>query len=424
MAEECLFFNGFPLIPMGGKKSVEAALDLSGPISEGKRREDGFWTNLKGVPLPVSASDLERHTYCPVSWQLSKAGVSGEGEAIEKGMRSHDQIHDKMQEYKRSEDHASRELLIWSWWITVLCALSADSAAFFFVSDGTIPEEFVQDMGRYLIVLAAVWLVLAIILITLPWRRWLGWPFGLAQPPILGNSGLESEEFLSPFDPGFSSENDSDLGKGGVTEARLLLASIAVALHGLAIYWAQNRSVLTFALIVATLAWLLFTAWQLHRVLSSEQGAGDARKDVGLAKSDILAYSDDAGESAALLMDKEIGVRGRPDQIVKIDNQFIPVEQKTGKVPVEPHDSHRMQLLAYLHLVSNTTETTPEYGILRYGGEALFTVPWNDLAKADLTKSIQEIQRLMVEGGAQRNHERKGKCRNCSRRKMCPQSLV
>ena len=409
---------------MGGNKSVEAALDLSGPIYDGKQRKDGYWTNLKGFALPVSASDLERHTYCPVSWQLSKAGVSGEGEAIEKGMLAHDQIHEKMQEFKRSEDRASRELLIWSWWITVLCALSADSAAFFFVNEGAISEEFIQDMGRYLIMLAAVWLVLAIMLISLPWRRWLGRPFGLAQPPIIGSSGLKSEEIVSPFESGNNNENEGGFGKGGVTEARLLLASIAVALHGLAIYGAQNRTILTFSLIVVTLAWLLFSAWQLHRVLISGREADGARDDAGMSKNGILAYSDDAGESAALLVDEEIGIRGRPDQIVKIDNQFIPVEQKTGKIPREPHDSHRMQLLAYLHLVSNTTGTMPDYGILRYGGDALFTVPWNDSEKANLATSIQEVQRLMVEGGAQRNHERIGKCRNCSRRKMCPQSLV
>ena len=409
---------------MGGDKSVEVALELSGPITEGKQRKDGFWTDLKGIPLPVSASDLERHTYCPVSWQLSKAGVSGEGEAIEKGMLAHDQIHEKMQEFKRSEDRASRELLIWSWWITVLCALSADSAAFFFVNEGAISEEFIQDMGRYLVMLAVVWLVLAIMLISLPWRRWLGRPFGLAQPPIIGSSGLKREEIASPFESGNNNENEGGFGKGGVTEARLLLASIAVALHGLAIYWAQNRTILTFSLIVVTLAWLLFSAWQLHRVLISGQEADGARDDAGMSKNGILAYSDDAGESAALLVDEEIGIRGRPDQIVKIDNQFIPVEQKTGKIPREPHDSHRMQLLAYLHLVSNTTGTMPDYGILRYGGDALFTVPWNDSEKENLATSIQEVQRLMVEGGAQRNHERIGKCRNCSRRKMCPQSLV
>ena len=404
---------------MGETQSVEVALDLSGAIAQGQRREDGYWENVEGNSLPVSASDLERHTYCPVSWQLSKAGVSGDGEALQKGMREHDRIHKKMVDYKNSETKASQELVIWTWWITVVCALSADSAAFFFVNEGTISEDFIQNVGRYLIVLAAVWLLLAIMLISLPWRRWLGRPFGLAQPPEIEASGLsEHVEGLT-----IESLDTSGVGEGGVTEFRLLIASIAVALHGLAIYWAENRTFLTFALIVATLAWLLFSAWQLHRVLIKDQEALDAKKEAGLTESEELAYSDDSGE-AALLIDEDIGLRGRPDQIVKIDNQFIPVEQKTGKIPVHPHDSHRMQLLAYIHLVSKTTSTEPEYGILRYGSDSLFTVAWDQTGKKDLYDSIQEIQRLMVEGGAKRNHEREGKCRNCSRRASCPQSLV
>ena len=404
---------------MGETQSVEVALDLSGAIAQGQRREDGYWENVKGNSLPVSASDLERHTYCPVSWQLSKAGVSGDGEALQKGMREHDRIHKKMVDYKNSETKASQELVIWTWWITVVCALSADSAAFFFVNEGTISEDFIQNVGRYLIVLAAVWLLLAIMLISLPWRRWLGRPFGLAQPPEIEASGLSQHvEGLT-----IESLDTSGVGEGGVTEFRLLIASIAVALHGLAIYWAENRTFLTFALIVATLAWLLFSAWQLHRVLIKDREALDAKKEAGLTESEELAYSDDSGE-AALLIDEDIGLRGRPDQIVKIDNQFIPVEQKTGKIPVHPHDSHRMQLLAYIHLVSKTTSTEPEYGILRYGSDSLFTVAWDQTGKKDLYDSIQEIQRLMVEGGAKRNHEREGKCRNCSRRASCPQSLV
>ena len=404
---------------MGETQSVEVALDLSGAIAQGQRREDGYWENVEGNSLPVSASDLERHTYCPVSWQLSKAGVSGDGEALQKGMREHDRIHKKMVDYKNSETKASQELVIWTWWITVVCALSADSAAFFFVNEGTISEDFIQNVGRYLIVLAAVWLLLAIMLISLPWRRWLGRPFGLAQPPEIEASGLsEHVEGLT-----IESLDTSGVGEGGVTEFRLLIASIAVALHGLAIYWAENRTFLTFALIVATLAWLLFSAWQLHRVLIKDREALDAKKEAGLTESEELAYSDDSGE-AALLIDEDIGLRGRPDQIVKIDNQFIPVEQKTGKIPVHPHDSHRMQLLAYIHLVSKTTSTEPEYGILRYGSDSLFTVAWDQTGKKDLYDSIQEIQRLMVEGGAKRNHEREGKWKNCSRRASCPQSLV
>ena len=156
------------------------------------------------------------------------------------------------------------------------------------------------------------------------------------------------EEMVSDFEI----EEGSGVGKGGKVEVRLLLASIAVALHGLAIYWAQNRTVLTFALIVITLAWLLFCAWQLHRVLIRGREALDAKEEAGLSKTQILAYSDDSGQSAALLVDEETGIRGRPDQIVKIDNHFIPVEQKTGKIPTKPHDSHRT--VSYTHLTLPT----------------------------------------------------------------------
>jgi CRISPR/Cas system-associated exonuclease Cas4 (RecB family) len=403
---------------MGEATSTDSRLDLSKPMVQGKMREDGHWIDVEGVVLPVSASDLERHTYCPVSWQLSKAGVSGEGEAIKRGMQAHDQIHNKMNRYKQAEDRASRELVVWSWWFTVVCALSADSAAFFFVNQGTISEDFIQNMGQYLVILAGVWLLLAIMLISLPWRRWLGWPFGLAQPPVI-ESGLDEEAMESPF-----TTDASGVGIAGKTEVRLLFASIAVALHGLAIYWAENRTTLAFALIIFTLIWLLVTAWKLHTVLLTEKKANLAKQETGLGKEEILAYSDDAGESASLLIDEDTGVRGRPDQIVKIDNQFIPVEQKTGKIPHTPHHSHKMQLMAYLHLVENTTNVKPDYGILRYGTDTLFTVQWDLVAKQELIDSIKEIQRLMVQGGAKRNHERKGKCMNCSRRSHCPQSLI
>ena len=403
---------------MGEAVSTGSGLDLSKPMTDGKKREDGHWVDLQGIALPVSASDLERHTYCPVSWQLSKAGVSGDGDAIKRGMLAHDQIHKKMKEYKDADQKASREMVVWSWWLTVVCALSADSAAFFFVNQGTISEDFIQNIGKYLVILAGVWLLLAIMLISLPWRRWLGRPFGLAQPPAI-ESGLDEDSLDSPF----KTEN-SGFGIAGTTEVRLLLASIAVALHGLAIYWAENRTTFAFALIIFTLIWLLITAWKLHSVLMTEQKASLAKKETGLREQDLLTYSDDSGQTASLLIDEETGVRGRPDQIVKIDSQFIPVEQKTGKVPEHPHESHKMQLMAYLHLVENTTDVTPDYGILRYGTDTLFTVQWDSMTKQELMDSTKEIQRLMVEGGAKRNHERRGKCKNCSRRSHCDQSLV
>tara|TARA_B100001113_G_scaffold80302_1_gene63255 strand:- start:264 stop:515 length:252 start_codon:yes stop_codon:yes gene_type:complete len=83
-----------------------------------------------------------------------------------------------------------------------------------------------------------------------------------------------------------------------------------------------------------------------------------------------------------------------------------------------------MQLLAYLHLVEINTNRNSPYGILRYGNDDIHQINWDEEAKQALTESIQEIQRLMVEGGAKRNHQRKGKCQNCSRRYACDVSLA
>jgi CRISPR/Cas system-associated exonuclease Cas4 (RecB family) len=83
-----------------------------------------------------------------------------------------------------------------------------------------------------------------------------------------------------------------------------------------------------------------------------------------------------------------------------------------------------MQILAYLHLVEVSTKKSSPYGVLRYGKENLHQIDWTPDAKQELFSAISEIQRLMVEGGAKRNHERPGKCQNCSRRYACDDSLV
>ena len=106
-----------------------------------------------------------------------------------------------------------------------------------------------------------------------------------------------------------------------------------------------------------------------------------------------------------------------------IDGNFIPVEQKTGKIPNEPHLSHKIQLLAYIHLIESSTGTKPPYGALRYGADVAFPIEWNDDNRSLLMENIQEVQRLTIQGGAKRNHQQRGKCRNCSRKHVCNDSL-
>lgn len=389
-------------------------------LSIATKDDDTIWRDGDGIPLPVSASDLERHAYCPLSWQLAKSGVAGEGEAIERGNRKHDEIHKAMENYHGKEQRARREMVIWTWWFAILATFAVDTAAFFFVGEGMINEDWTVRLSRYLALLSLTWLLLAILLLFIPWRRMIGAPFGLAQPPNPVEFDLLDEELI---EIGIEVAGDGGWLKGGRMEFWLLLGSLTIALHSLALYAARERSVATFVLLVATVAWTFVAAWRLHRGLLASTAADEQRELVDIDEGGILAYSDDSIQSD-LLTDGKTGLRGRPDQILIIENKFVPVEQKTGKIPIEPHFSHRLQVLAYLKLVSELTNTPADYGILRYGKEALHRIDWDDAARHTLMENISEIQRLMVEGGAARNHERPGKCRNCSRRHRCHESLV
>ena len=42
---------------------------------EGRKTDQGFWVDSNEKPIHVSASDVERFVYCPMSWRLSQEGV-------------------------------------------------------------------------------------------------------------------------------------------------------------------------------------------------------------------------------------------------------------------------------------------------------------------------------------------------------------
>ena len=384
-------------------------------FAEGSEGPDVFYIDSKGNPLPVSASELERHTYCPVSWRLAKEGAAGMGEAITTGIEKHKEIHQGMNEFQASLIKLRRELLIWTWWFGIIIAFAIDAAAFVYIDDlMNSPIE----MAKILSMWSVSCLAAAILSIVLPWRNWLNMEPTVSEIETLAKN-FESTGLKPTWNPiGF-------LGgwfSGGKTEAGLLLATIVIGLHAIALAAADNRSQAGFILIVTAFVWTFLATWQLQKSLFAENEMIENRGRAGLDEGTQLVYSDD-DESSGLLQNDETGLRGRPDQIVIIDGEFIPVEQKTGRVPKKPHDSHRMQLLAYISLVETNTKKSPPYGILKYGEEDVHQVFWDQHAKKSLFSSIKEVQKLMVEGGAQRNHEREGKCRNCSRRHACEQSL-
>lgn len=388
---------------------------MGATFSEGSEGPDGFYLDSEGSPLPVSASELERYTYCPVSWRLAKEGAAGIGEAITSGIEKHKEIHQEMNDFQASMIKLRRELLIWSWWFGIIIAFAIDAIAFVYIDD---LMNSPMEMAKILSMWSVSFLGAAILSIVIPWRNWLNMEPTTSEIEALLKS-FESTGLEPTWNPiGF-------LGgwfSGGKTEAGLLLSTIVIGLHAIALAAADNRTQAGFILVVTAFVWTFFATWQLQRSLFAENEMIANRNRAGLEEGTDIVYSDD-DKSSGLLQDTKTGLRGRPDQIIIIDGEFIPVEQKTGRVPKKPHQSHRLQLLAYISLVETNTKKNPPYGVLKYGEEDAHQVFWDKHAKELLHNTIKEVQKLMVEGGAKRNHEREGKCRNCSRRHACEQSL-
>ena len=385
-------------------------------FSDAKIGPAGYYLDDSEAPLPVSASDLERFMYCPLSWQLAKEGATGKGEAVEGGVEKHKEIHDEMNDFQEALIRMRRSLLVWSWWFGIIIAFTIDAFAFLYIDDVVnSPLEFAKILSMW----SVSCLIASVLSIALPWRNWLRFERSMKEIREIKNrfesTGLEPTWSPIGFLGGWFS--------AGKTEAGLLLATIVIGVHSIALVAAEDRSQAGFVLMVIAFIWTFLATWQLQHSLRAENQMIASREKAGLEEGTELLYSDD-DESSDLLMDNESGLRGRPDQIVIIDGEFIPVEQKTGKVPKKPHQSHRLQLLAYISLVETSTTKSPPYGVLRYGNEDIHQVYWDEHAKQHLRESIIEVQRLMVEGGAQRNHEREGKCRSCSRRYACSDSLV
>lgn len=396
---------------------MESPTNLRSPLKQGTERSDGFWVDPEGKVLNVSASEIERYVYCPMSWRMENEGISAKGKEVDLGIEEHQRMHQMVVEKIEAQNAFTRNIVIWSWWFAVVLTLAADTAAFYFVQDGLIDSELASMIGKYLVLLALVWLILAIVLLILPWRKWFGW----------------NEKLVTDSDDFSQIENDLQplitplkLGeKGWLTfgrlEALILFSAIALSLHGIALTFAQNRSLATFALLVLALIWTLLATTRLQAALSANQRIKEKNKEGGLEELGEIQYSD--GGDSILLEDLETGLRGRPDQITRIGNDLIPVELKTGKIPIKPHKSHRFQILAYLHLIESMTGSPPPFGFLRYGTESVFSIDWNAKEKANLFSVIKEIQQVTVQGGAKRDHNRLGKCESCSRKEGCPDRL-
>ncbi|MBS3777832.1 MAG: Dna2/Cas4 domain-containing protein, partial [Candidatus Thermoplasmatota archaeon] len=129
-------------------------------------------------------------------------------------------------------------------------------------------------------------------------------------------------------------------------------------------------------------------------------------KDDALIPSGKIIFDDLHGSSFSLYSHKYPLV-GKPDLVIKKGWKYLPVEVKTGNHHF-PKLHHVMQLMAYCQLVKEHYHKATPYGYLIYIDTGKrFKIPYRTVEKKRLKKSLQDMNRAIINHEIIRNHENK-----------------
>jgi len=300
---------------------------------------------------------------------------------------------------------------------TVLALMSLNT-----FSSLVLPSDVV---GTFLTIGAILWLygsfiffykaMEANIVFQLLFRKYVLGPFMDAR--VNGQKPLE-------VSMGFLSRTDSEER----TSLLFAIVSIILALNAIILGFIRSSETLLGTYLgrifeVVALVWLLGALFFIYGALNTSRLVEGLKESHGIRRGEIT-YVDHAGDDAEVLFSEKYGLRGKPDYVLAVDGQQIPVEIKSGRMPRGPLFSHILQVGGYCLLIEETTGTRPDHGILRYGDQEHKII--FDARLKDTVVEKLEVMREVMRGRAEahRNHNKPGKCAGCSRRAICNERLA
>jgi len=328
----------------------------------------------------ISAGDLEKYGYCPLSWWLSLK-YPDRDEGLDEGIAAHQAIGSDIADIRTKEGRSrtSEKAVLWFAMIATIIAMTGMT----FLPEFSLKE----DIGQILGILALIWLLAA--------------SFFLYRAETIHGAGSK------------------------LTYTRLMvgfaMVAMLISINAVAFILPPD-SILSIILEIAALVWLVGAAYFLYRALTALNKAAKLRELRNVATGEI-EYVDVDADKPRLLRSERYMLTGRPDFILEQNGIYIPVEVKTGRSPKGPFFSHVLQIGAYCMVVADSYGKAPPYGIVRYesGDHRVEYTP--KLRKLVLEK-LEEMHEARKKGEAHRNHNRDGKCYNCSRRQVCPERLA
>lgn len=326
----------------------------------------------------ISASEIEKFAYCPLSWWLSEEEEEQSPELVE-GEKKHaklsKRIHDILTHEERAREYETNVLFfaIASTIVAVLGIAFIYSAA--------------PDLGMIVGAVALIWLLAAVYFL---YR---------AETITTPTEKLYAERIILTF----------------------AMVAMVIAIFMVVFTLIENVRLAEIVEVIA-LVWLIGATFFLYHSLKFLELATIAREKHGIGSNDIV-YIDELDERPKMFVSKKYGLRGRPDYVLLSGDDHIPVEVKTGRNPRGPLFSHILQTGTYCLLLEEEYGKAPPFGLLKYENSQHEIDYTSDMKKLVLNKLL-EMRELMVTKKVHRNHNRKGKCINCSRRDKCPEKLA
>jgi CRISPR-associated exonuclease Cas4 len=199
----------------------------------------------------------------------------------------------------------------------------------------------------------------------------------------------------------------------------LVFAIVAVIVAVNAVAFVQEDFRLAEILEALAILWLAGASYFLYRSLMSTGIVDSLRREFRVKGK--IEYID--VDNTKVFKSERYGMSGTPDYVIKVGENVIPVEEKTGRTPKGPLFSHILQIATYCLLIEDVTGKAPPYGLLKYP-EHEHEIEYNEDLKKMLLQKAAEMREIVKSGNAHRNHNRPGKCVHCSRRDVCPEKLA
>ncbi len=323
----------------------------------------------------ISAGDLEKYSYCPLSWWLSKK-YDTQDTTTRKGIEEHEKLGETLWKIDTGEKSAKESERLVFWYATVATLVAI-------IGLELMPFDEAVSVSEILGAVALIWVLAAAFFLY------------KATKSTMQSKVLDYEKII------------------------LIFAIVAVVIAINAVAFMQDNPDLAQVTELVAIIWLIGASFFLYRSLMSTNIASALRSEFRVKGK--IEYID--MDESKVFKSEKYGLSGRPDYVIKLADNIIPVEEKKGRTPQGPLFSHILQVAAYCLLIEDTMGKAPPYGLLKYP-EREDEIEYNDDLRKMLVEKLDEMRMIMHTGDAHRNHERPGKCTHCSRRDVCPEKLA